>query len=73
MIIACGWKKAKAVQAMIEGAVTAQWPASALQFHQRTTVVLDEAAASLLSHKEHYAWVEKNLLEWQSYELPEEK
>ena len=69
VILACGWKKSQAVKAMIEGPVTAQWPASALQFHQRTTVVLDEAAASLLSHKEHYGWVEKNQLDWQSYEM----
>jgi glucosamine-6-phosphate deaminase len=70
MVLACGWKKAKAVKAMIEEAVTAKWPASALQFHQRTTAVIDEAAASLLSHKEQYAWVEKNQLDWQSYETP---
>ncbi|NOX35550.1 MAG: glucosamine-6-phosphate deaminase [Deltaproteobacteria bacterium] len=70
MVMACGWKKSQAVKAMIEGPVTAKWPASALQFHKRTTVVLDEAAASLLFHKEHYGWVEKNLLEWQNYEMP---
>ncbi len=69
MILACGWKKAQAIRAMIEGPVTAQWPASALQFHKRTTVVLDEPSASLLSHKEHYGWVEKNLLDWQNYEM----
>ena len=68
LILACGWKKAQAVKAMIEGAVTAQWPASALQFHQRTTAVLDESAASLLSNKEHFEWVEENQLDWQSYE-----
>lgn len=67
LIMACGWKKSEAVKAMIEGPVTAQWPASALQFHRRTTAVLDEEAASLLSHREHYAWVEENMMPWQTY------
>jgi glucosamine-6-phosphate deaminase len=53
---------------MIEGPVTAMCPASALQFHRRTTVVLDEAAAGLLCNRSHYRWVEQNTLDWQRYD-----
>ena len=68
LVIASGRRKAAAVQAMIEGPVTAQCPASALQFHRRTTVVLDEEAAELLGNRDHYRWVEENTLEWQRYD-----
>ena len=45
---AYGEKKAKAIQAMIEGPVTPEVPASILQKHDNVTVIIDEAAASLL-------------------------
>ena len=50
---------------MIEGPVSAMCPASALQFHPRTTVIIDEAAASRLDFVEHYRWVEQHKLDWQ--------
>ena len=56
------------VQRMIEGPVTAICPASALQLHPRTTVVLDEKAADLLESKSHYRWVESRKLDWQRYD-----
>ncbi|MBW2370739.1 MAG: 6-phosphogluconolactonase, partial [Deltaproteobacteria bacterium] len=68
LVIACGESKAEAVPAMIEGPVTAQCPASALQFHKRTTVVLDEDASRLLRNRTHYLWVEQHKLDWQRYE-----
>ncbi|MCP4751371.1 MAG: glucosamine-6-phosphate deaminase [Proteobacteria bacterium] len=68
LILACGKRKSQAVQAMIEGPITSQCPASALQFHKRTTAVLDEDAACLLKLKSHYKWVEENHLDWQRYE-----
>ncbi len=42
-------RKARAVQAAVEGPVTQEVPASILQEHPKTTLVLDVAAASLLS------------------------
>jgi len=42
-------RKAQAVQAAVEGPVTPEVPASILQEHSRTTLVLDVASASLLS------------------------
>jgi glucosamine-6-phosphate deaminase len=48
VLIASGQGKAKVVQAMIEGPITPELPASVLQLHPDVTVILDEAAASLL-------------------------
>ena len=41
-------KKAEAVKNALQGPVKPQMPASILQLHPDVTVVLDEAAASLL-------------------------
>lgn len=48
LILANGANKAKAVNAMINGKVTEEVPASILQLHPDCTVIVDEAAASLL-------------------------
>ena len=48
VLIATGANKADAVRALVEGPVTPGCPASVLQNHPRTTVVLDEEAASQL-------------------------
>lgn len=56
MLLATGKSKASAVQAAIEGPLSAMCPASALQLHQHATVVLDEAAASQLQNTEYYHW-----------------
>ena len=49
VLIATGASKAEAVKAMIEGEITPQCPASALQNHPDVTIYLDPAAASLLA------------------------
>lgn len=49
VLIAAGEGKAKAVQGMIEGPITPELPASVLQLHPDVTIILDEAAANLLS------------------------
>jgi glucosamine-6-phosphate deaminase len=49
VLIATGEGKADAVKAMLEGGVTPRLPASFLQLHPRTTVMLDEPAAGELS------------------------
>ncbi|WP_338032009.1 glucosamine-6-phosphate deaminase [Dehalobacterium formicoaceticum] len=60
IMIANGLKKANVVAQGIEGPVTAQITASAIQLHSGgITVVLDEDAASKLKHKEHYIHVER--------------
>ncbi|MEZ6134336.1 MAG: glucosamine-6-phosphate deaminase [Pirellulaceae bacterium] len=58
VLLATGASKASAVRAFIEGPVTAQVPASALQLHPRVTVLLDRQAADWLVRKDYYAHVE---------------
>ena len=48
LILASGANKAKAVYGMIHGEVTESLPASILQLHPDCTLIIDEAAASLL-------------------------
>lgn len=61
VLLASGSAKATAVAAMIEGPVTAMYPSSVLQLHQRATVVIDEAAAVELDladyYRETYTWL----------------
>lgn len=49
LLIASGKDKAEAVKAMIEGPVTTECPASVLQNHPDTVVIVDKDAASLLT------------------------
>ena len=59
MLLATGASKAEAVKAMVEGPVTANCPASVLQMHPATTVIIDEAAADGLADKEFYKHIER--------------
>ena len=54
VLLATGAGKAKAAAQMIEGQLSAACPASSLQMHQNTTVVLDAAAAADLQHLDYY-------------------
>ncbi len=51
LLLAYGEDKADAIKATIEGPVTTDVPASALQNHDNVVFILDEAAASKLSNK----------------------
>jgi glucosamine-6-phosphate deaminase len=65
LLLALGASKAQAVCDAIEGPVTAQVTASALQLHRDVICLLDEPAAGLLRRKQYYAEVEdaQSLLE----------
>lgn len=54
VLTATGEQKAAAVAQLVEGAVSARWPATVLQLHPHVTVVVDEAAASRLELAEDY-------------------
>jgi glucosamine-6-phosphate deaminase len=56
LLMATGKKKAQAVKAMITGPLSAMCPASSLQMHENTIVLLDKAAASKLDDQEYYQW-----------------
>jgi len=60
LLIANDQKKAGVCAQFIEGPVSSQITASALQLHSYVTVVLDEAAASKLKRTEYYNWVRDN-------------
>ena len=49
LLIATGKNKAKAIKDTVEGSITNQVPASALQLHKRVYLIIDEAAAAQLS------------------------
>ncbi|HEX5730826.1 glucosamine-6-phosphate deaminase [Microbacterium sp.] len=65
VLLAFGKGKAEAVAGAVEGPVTASLPASAIQLHPHTTVVLDEAAASDLRFAEYYRYTFAHKPEWQ--------
>lgn len=60
LLLACGRHKAEAIRATIEGPVTAQVTASALQLHRDVIAVVDEDAASSLYRREYYREVEQS-------------
>ena len=57
LMIATGENKAEAVQDMIEGPISSICPGSALQLHERVTVILDETAARNLKYQDYYQHV----------------
>lgn len=57
VLTASGEHKAAAVAAAVEGPLTVSCPASVLQLHPHTTVVVDEAAAGRLALADHYRYV----------------
>ena len=63
-----GAAKADVLARAIEGPITAMISASALQLHPRCTVIVDEAAAKALTHREYYDWAFHNEPEWQEYQ-----
>jgi len=65
LVLAFGEGKADAVAAMAEGPVTADVPASALQFHSACSLLIDEAAAAKLKRADYYRWVYANKPAWQ--------
>ena len=60
VLIATGAGKAAAVRELVEGGVSARWPATLLQFHPRLTVLIDDAAASALETADHHRYVQAN-------------
>jgi glucosamine-6-phosphate deaminase len=67
ILLATGESKAEIVQKAMEGPIQSIVTASALQMHKKCTVIVDEAAASKLQHKDYYRWVFANEPEWAPY------
>src|SRR6478609_8968783 len=54
ILVATGSRKAEAVHHLVEGPVSAMWPATILQHHPRVTALLDDAAAHRLQLAGYY-------------------
>lgn len=65
VLLAFGEQKAAAVQQVVEGPISAMWPATILQTHPSVVVLLDEAAAASLELKVYYREVAENKPDWQ--------
>jgi glucosamine-6-phosphate deaminase len=65
VLLATGQAKAEAVHQLVEGAVSAMWPATILQHHRHVTVLLDEAAASRLQLAGYYRETYRSKPAWQ--------
>ena len=65
VLLAFGAGKAEAIEETCEGGVSAFCPASALQMHPHSTIIIDEAAASRLRHKDYYKYAFEHKPAWQ--------
>ena len=65
VLVATGRGKAEAVHQLVEGAVSAMWPATILQHHPHVTVLLDDAAARRLQLVDYYRETYRSKPQWQ--------
>jgi glucosamine-6-phosphate deaminase len=65
ILVATGRSKAEAVHHLVEGAVSAMWPATILQHHPHVTVLLDDAAARRLQLIDYYRETYRSKPAWQ--------
>ena len=65
ILVATGRRKAEAVHQLVEGPISALWPATILQLHPHATVLLDEAAARRLQLVDYYRETYRSKPEWQ--------
>jgi glucosamine-6-phosphate deaminase len=65
VLLATGRHKAEAVHQLVEGPVTAMWPATIMQMHPHATVLVDDAAASRLQLADYYRQTYAEKPSWQ--------
>lgn len=65
VLLASGKGKAEAVHQLVEGPVSAMWPATIMQMHPHATVLVDDAAASRLQLGDYYRQTFLSKPEWQ--------
>jgi glucosamine-6-phosphate deaminase len=54
VLLATGRQKAEAVHQLVEGPISAMWPATIMQMHPHATVLVDDAAAGRLQLADYY-------------------
>lgn len=64
LLLANGKDKANAIAKCIEGPISAEVTASALQIHPHVIIIIDEDAASKLKRKSYYKYVQNMEKEW---------
>ncbi|MHA7618999.1 glucosamine-6-phosphate deaminase [Cellulosimicrobium cellulans] len=65
VLLATGKRKAEAVHQLVEGPVSAMWPATIMQMHPHATVLVDDAAASRLQLGDYYRQTYASKPDWQ--------
>ena len=65
VLLATGKGKAEAVHQLVEGPVSAMWPATIMQMHPHATVLVDDAAASRLQLGDYYRQKYASKPDWQ--------
>ncbi len=65
VLVATGGSKAEAIHHLVEGPVSAMWPATILQHHRHVTVLLDDVAARRLRLADYYRETYRCKPEWQ--------
>lgn len=65
VLVAMGRAKAEAVHHLVEGPVSAMWPATILQHHRHVTVLLDGSAARRLQLADYYRETYRSKPAWQ--------
>jgi glucosamine-6-phosphate deaminase len=65
ILVATGRTKAEAVHQLVEGPVSAMWPATILQHHRHVTVLLDGSAARRLQLADYYRETYLSKPHWQ--------
>jgi glucosamine-6-phosphate deaminase len=65
VLLATGMQKAEAVHQLVEGPVSAMWPATIMQMHPHATVLIDDAAAGRLQLGDYYRQTYATKPAWQ--------
>ncbi|ACZ30080.1 glucosamine-6-phosphate isomerase [Xylanimonas cellulosilytica DSM 15894] len=65
VLLATGRQKAEAVHQLVEGPVSAMWPATIMQMHPHATVLVDDAAAGRLQLADYYREAYASKPAWQ--------
>lgn len=65
VLLATGTAKAEAVRQLVEGSVSALWPATVLQHHRHVSVLIDDAAAQHLQLQSYYRETYQHKPDWQ--------
>lgn len=66
VLLASGTAKAEAVRQLVEGPVSARWPATVLQHHPHVSVLVDETAAARLELTDYYRETYADKPSWQT-------